>query len=637
MGINTDEEPKSSIGPSRWRRVYSAMVGFFNSGPSTYIISVAAGGQATGLEASALSAYRAKLQAAEAVAKERLENTKRKRQMLEQSVIQPYLEEKMRLAFHPENYARLFFTKHTSTNVMRRIVNETSKLYENPARRSYKEEELKDVNVTPPNPDQQAQLPATTQPQQDPSKQPQDPGLLPTKETPPTPPQDGATPPGTPQLQTGNPDVDRLAAVLALTGTPEKEQTPLDKLMEAYDWDSLLDQVEKLCMVCPVVWVRPYVIYEYEDVITNGTSSKKPKQGTGELCYIIYTPECADVVTHPSNPMEMVAWYYFGEEYYQENGQFKKRTVIHYWDDKNYTKFDQHWKVIQGPEADERGINVAEFRVQRPAVNSYYSDGIGDDLYEATLEACLLKTLQNQRFKDGAFKQLAISGQADKTMTDQVMGGPPPIFVGDEGQVTVLDLQADYDQMTNMWKAREEYIAVTYGIDLAEYKGEGHPQSGFAKKLAQGKVLAESKRRRKHFQNGEQALYECTARELKVNPVELVPALDETKKIVTDFAEPTFEEDPQNQATVDAQEIEFNAISVIDVLRRKNPDLTDVELVKLAHRNKEINDVFMTSDQKGLIKLLSTKGTGAGSSLAAQQGRQGGAPPFGGGGDNNVP
>src|SRR5690606_12334188 len=66
-------------------------------------------------------------------------------------------------------------------------------------------------------------------------------------------------------LQTGDPDVDQLEAVLALTGKPEKDQTPLDKLMEAYDWDTLLDQVEKLCMVCPVVWVRPYVIYKYTD------------------------------------------------------------------------------------------------------------------------------------------------------------------------------------------------------------------------------------------------------------------------------------------------------------------------------------------------------------------------------------
>jgi hypothetical protein len=173
--------------------------------------------------------------------------------------------------------------------------------------------------------------------------------------------------------------------------------------------------------------------------------------------------------------------------------------------------------------------------------------------------------------------------------------------------------------MTNLWKAREEYIAVTYGIDLAEYKGEGHPQSGFAKKLAQGKVLAESKRRRKFFQEGEQKLYECTCRELALNPIPDLSGLDETKELVTDFAEPTFEEDPQNQAKIDAVEIEFNAISVIDVLRRKNPDLTDIELIQLAHRNKSINDVFMAPDQSGLVKLL------------AQSVAGGGAPPGGGG------
>lgn len=611
-----DEDPQGTFGPKWWRAIYTSIQSVFQGGaPPGKSILIPTGANAPSLAAqppTLLSIYRAKMQQADAVEKDRVEQTKRNRMVYEHQ-IRDFLEEKLRNGFHPENYARLFMTLHIGSNPMRRIVNEVSIMYENPAKRK-----LVDPKAKQPKPT----LPALPPPVIPPALKaltdgppPVDNPKLPSSPPPATP---TLPAPEDPESEIANSDseIERLAKILELSGGPEEEETPFDELMEEYDWDVLLDKVEKLCMISPVVWVRPYVVYEYapemiDDVSNPGTQKPsgkiKPNLETGELCYIIYTPENAGCIPHPNDPARMIAWYYFAEELYKDGDQMKTRRVIWFWDDTLRMKLDAKWQLLDGPYPNDlKDVPVAEFRINLPNSQSYYEDGVGKDLYEATIEQCMLKTLQNQRFKDGAFKQLVIEGGDERTLADQVMGGPTPIFTGDEGTATVLDMTPAIKEMTDMWKARAEDLATTYGIDLAEYKGEGHPQSGFAKKLSRDKILKESRRRRKFFMKGEQDLYEKTCNELSINPLPDIGELNPDMQLRVDFAEPTFEEDPQVQIKVDAQELEMNACSVLDILRRKNPDLSDVELLKIANLNQEINKVFLTSDQSALIKLLAS-------------------------------
>ncbi len=569
------------------------------------------------------------------------------------------LRNKLRRAFHPENFHRMQFVLHMNTNVLRRIVEDISILYENPAKRKLVDDlqgqteagedpTSLEKDVTQPEAKDKPKPPPKKADEEEPEEDEEEEDTEPDGKKPPPfgakkdeTEVDPAAPRPAPDggaLQTGDPDVDALADVLELTGSKsEDEETPFDKLMKAYDWDVLLDMVEKLCNICPVVWVRPLVCYEkamfMKDVVDEDgnatgqtTEVEENDESTGRLNYIIYTPDNADVVLDPKDPTQAIAFYYYGDEVTQQNGKPVQMKVIHFWSKQMYFKFDMEWRELYREPHSMKRLPVTPFRLHLPR-NGYFVDGVGDDLYEATMEVCILKTLQNSRAKDGAFKQLAIQGDPASVPADQVMGGPTPIMLGDDNVASVLDFQPALDQFTDMWEKRETSLGARYGISAADYKSEGHPQSGFAKKLDRDKVLKESKRRRKFFAKGEQDLYNNTATVLKESPLPGIPALDPSKELQTDFSEPTFEEDPETQAKTDAIELKFNAISVVDVLRRRNPDLNDVELIKLAHRNKKINEVFMTQDQMRLVDIMAS-GAIAGASLDTP-GKEGGPPPPG--------
>lgn len=619
MANNYDDDVVDRNGPKGFRRLFDSIASVFRSGGSGPILQ-AGGPPAQDAVNKIYAVYRARNDKAGPLTKSRQQSVKDKLKVFENN-IKPLVEEKLSQSFHPDNYRRMFFVIHASTNLMTRIMGDTCFLYENPARRKLMEPE-KAITQTA-----EGALPSGTVDGPPPSE-----AQAPLDATPP--PAD-ATQPGGPELQTGNADVDALAEVLDLTGKPEAEDSPFDKLMKAYDWDVLLDHIERLCMICPAVWVRPYVLYELDD-------QGKDKLDTGRLTYIIYTPECADVVMHPDDPNTAIAWYYWGEELVMVNGEIKRQTIIHFFTATNYYRFDGEW-TVKGNEPNKLArLPATKFQIGMPA-KGYYCDGVGDDLFEATLELCIIKTIENSRAKDSGFKQIAVTGRQEDVPADQVMGGPIPIYLGDEGTASVLDLMPALEKFTQMWKERELSLAAKHGINAAAYKGESSPQSGFAKKLDQDKVLKESKRRRKFFAKAEQDLYTLTALELEQNPIKDIGKLDPKAQLETDFAEPTFEEDPQNQASTDALNIKMNVVSIIDILRRDNPDLSDVELVKLAQKNKRINDVFMSADQLKLIDLLAQP-QGAGAAGGAPPGGKppgAGGPPkppgAGGGGFNGPP
>lgn len=533
----------------------------------------------------------------------------------------------LRAAFHPENFKRMRLVKHMGSNVMRRIIGETCVLYEQaPHRRLEVATVLQQVDggatgeagTSPVIPSKALMMkdPAQVESTQNP-KTPSEvtgsqadslalaPGVI---ASPKLAAQVKITdsPEGGPEEDVtesiGDPALDELAETLEISGSKEEEQSPLDKLLDAYDWDPLLDEIERLCMVCPCVWVRPYVVYDAFDVSADGKVSPRPE--SGRLTYVIYTPDKADVLKDPQDPSQALAWWYYGEEIIATANGAQMRPVIHYWNRVMYFKFDLSWNILrQEPHVLGR-LPVTKFHFNMPTVGSYFVEGQGDDLYEATLELSLLKTLQNSRAKDSGFKQIAIGADEKDVPADQVMGGPTPIYVGEGNSVQVLDMQPQLQQFTQLWQEREISLGADYGISAADYKAEGRPLSGFAKKLDRDRILKESKRRRKFFAKAEQDLYSLTALALKDNPVPGIPPLDPKAELCIDYSEPTFEEDPEVQARIDALRLKFNATNIIEILRRDNPELSDLELLKKAYFNQKINEAFMTPDQLRLVDVL---------------------------------
>lgn len=501
------------------------------------------------------------------------------------------VEEHLRKAFHPENYERLKLTIHTTSNLLKKVARETSILYEQPAQRAL----LDSVQPQTEGGDRRASTEDIASGVADDA----------TEDT-----------AGGVDIGTGDSEVDALGEVLELEPENEQEEeTPFDRMLKASDWDTLLDTVEQLCVFQPVVWVRPVVVGPL-------TADGKLDPKTAKLEYVVYTPADAVGVPDADNPKQLAAWYYRGEEVVvPPGGRPEVREVIHYFEADLYKKFDKEWRELERQENRVGRIPVTAFRIDRPR-RSYYCDGLGNDLYAGTIEVCVLRTMQNQRAKDFGFKQLVIVGaNPEEVPQDQVMGGPTPIIIpsGEGGAgANVLDLQPYLKDWTDLCRERAREVQDAYGITV-DVEQQGAPESGYAKKLRMAKVLKESRRRRKFFAEAEQDLYNNVALTLRAFPVSSIGALNPDAQLQVDFAEPSFEENPWEQARIDSLRLKLNLDSIIDLLRRDNPDLSDAELVRRAFRNRRLNEVLMTSEQVRITDLLATRAI-AGASMDAQQG-----------------
>lgn len=515
------------------------------------------------------------------------------------------LDLKLRTNFHPENWRRMTLMKHSSTNLLQRIVGDISITYEKPPRRFFKEDEAEMQEA-------QAKKPASSLGELEkeeaepviPSKVDKETGLpIPEKKAPPAAPVPEV-------LDTGIPEVDALANELSLEGAedPAKDNI-LEKLAEHSNLDAVMENVEMYARFLPCLWIRPVVEYD-DEIVTkkkdeegNETEDSAEDPESGYLDYVIYTPDMADVVTDPQNPNKMLGFWYYSWEL-DERGDMAK--FINFWTGAKYIKLDTEWRVKDIQDNPYGCIPVAEVKLGLPS-NCYYVDGQGDDIYDGSLELCVLKTIQNCRARDTGFKQVAISGDEKDTPADQVLGGPTPFYTGDGGTVSILDMQPELQQWTDMCKERSTELAAKYGISAASYKAEGEPQSGFAKKLDMGKILSINKRGRKYFKKAEINLYKVTRAVMEARPVPAIGKLPD-KTFDIDFAEPTFDEDPKAQIEVDAKRIKLGIDSIIDVLKRENQDLTEVELLRLAAKKKKINDALIPKPASTLMDVLAASG-----------------------------
>ena len=75
-------------------------------------------------------------------------------------------------------------------------------------------------------------------------------------------------------------------------------------------------------------------------------------------------------------------------------------------------------------------LPVAKFEIDRSDRGLATSTGTATTFTQGPSRSAMLKTLQNARAKDFAFKQLAIQGEEKDVPADQVMGGPWPVMLG---------------------------------------------------------------------------------------------------------------------------------------------------------------------------------------------------------------
>lgn len=512
------------------------------------------------------------------------------------------VDESLASMFTKENYALLKLFPHTSTNVMLRVLSDVCRAYQEPATRY-----LKGVS-----PEAQRRTAAGRLGE---LLSMDDAALSALLETPaePAPEEPASLEPGAPPAPSGGPVAEAF-----------------ERLLAALDLDSVMAQAQVFASVMPVVWLFPVV-----RVLASG------KVG---LDIDFYTPYSANVKPRKDDRTQAESFYTWAQEEDPRqkptaDGARSSRLVYYEWTATTIRKYDADWRpIVDGDPVVGDGVNhlgrlpVVAVRLGRP-IDSYFLDGLGGDLYDGTIEVAVLRTLQNARFRDSAFKQLVIDGDPAALPPEQIMGGPShPIFV-DDGSASILDFQPQFDQQSAVVKERIIDLAATYGVSPASWTMSERVQSGFSKKMDSAKVLSRNREQRKWLASAEADLFRLVATGVKtgVFKVPELAALDPAAEYVVDFADPRFEEEPKAQAEADARDIEVGKTSILDIVLRDNPDLTEEEGLALLARNRLINERFAGtgSMEKGatILELLAEGGAKAAPPGA---GPPGGAPPPGG-------
>lgn len=503
--------------------------------------------------------------------------------------------EQLMTMFAPENFLDLRLATHTSTNVLERVVRETCLLYSEPASRWLKNDDAAVGASRSTAGGRLGELLSLSDAQL--MQEPEDA------------PEDGAEP------------VVSSAGDTEVADASESEEDPFERWLAASDLDSLWAEVQRLARFHPAVWVKPEV--------------REGEDGQMSVHYDIYTPATADVIVSPKDATQALAWFTWREEAAERTAASgvvdlfagarpRTRRVFHLWTRDTYYQLDEKGKDVRPPQPNPIGrLPVVVVRLGMP-VGGYYLDGIGGDLYDATIEICCLRTIQNRAYRD-TFKQLVISGVLDpeKIPQGQVMGNPAlPILIGDEGTASVLAFDPNLAAMSAMVGEREQSIATKYGISPDAWRMSSQAQSGFAKRMDKGEVLKRNREDRKHLATAEADLYRVCALLSVQDGTSGLPGvgeLDPEAPFVVDFAEPRFEEAPTEQARADAQAVQLGIRSVLDLVMRDNPDLTEEEAVRMLALNRALNRRFLDKQGATLLELLAAPAGSGG----------GGAPPQG--------
>lgn len=479
------------------------------------------------------------------------------------------VDENLRAIFAKENFEHLRLHIHAHTNILGRVVEETCLAYQEPATRYLKGLSLDAARSTVSG--QLGELLRLTD---------QELAALEGNDASgggsPTPAGAAAEEPG----PGGAPEPQDAGD--ASRGEEGRAADAFEEYLEEADIDTVMDEVQRLGRVLPVLWLFPLV--------------RVRDDGSVGLDFDVYTPANATVETDHSNPTLATAFVTWVDV--EERGE--RRRFYYRWTATTIEKLNEERKPVRdGDPIVGDGINhlgrlpVTACRLGK-ATDCYYLDGKGGDLYDATLEVCVLRTLQNARFRDSSFKQLLIDGRPEDVPADQVMGNPAiPIYVS-EGTAQVLDLQTNLEQLSGVVKERLLDIARAYGISPSSWTMSEKAQSGFSKKMDLAKVLALNLKDRKWLARIERDLYRLVAIGVTagVYNIPALAGLDPEAQYVVDFTDPRFEEEPKAQAEADARDVVIGKLSVLDLIMRDNPDLTEHEALALLARNRLINERF---------------------------------------------
>ena len=201
---------------------------------------------------------------------------------------------------------------------------------------------------------------------------------------------------------------------------------------------------------------------------------------------------------------------------------------------------------------------------------SFWDKYTGDDLTGGTIDMAVHLTFLNHIIKTQSFKQLVGKGDNVGELLGQVLD-PLSILTltGQNTEISVLDLQSNYEQLHKVAQDLANNLAIAYGVSPSQFRMTSQASSGFALQMENLKLDRFTLEQQSDFKVYEQELYELIVQVSDYYGQTVVGDMS------VDFVEPNYPASEQEQLTIDQQSIDLGLSSPHKVLMRNNPDLTE--------------------------------------------------------------
>lgn len=227
----------------------------------------------------------------------------------------------------------------------------------------------------------------------------------------------------------------------------------------------------------------------------------------------------------------------------------------------------------------------------------------GDDLVNGTLDLSIHLTFLNHIIKSQSFKQLVGKGDNISSLNGQMLD-PLSIMTlsGQNTEISVLDMQSNYDQLWKVVNDMSNTLAVAYGVSPSQFRMTGNVSSGFALQMENLKLDKLVLEQQADFKVYEKELFNVLqiVSEYYGKPI--------TGEISVDFKEPFYPIDRGTQLQRDKEAIDLGLTTPAKLLQRDNPDLEDGEAVLEVQANLNArNELYKKVSTGGLLTQQDTK------------------------------
>jgi hypothetical protein len=297
----------------------------------------------------------------------------------------------------------------------------------------------------------------------------------------------------------------------------------------------------------------------------------------GRMTIELLTPDRVSVVTKPWQPTEPMAFWFDRmaavdtppgvlTKWLGQNPARWERILV---DHTHYRIFDESFNIKAQI---EHGIGRLPAVVAHAdkRTRSFWSPTRFGDVVKANFKVGWLLTMVAYLQKMQAEKVLTYRGDPDDIAHGQQVGAQE--MLAGRGEFSTVDLQADPEHYLKHIRECVNLIAQNYGLSAETYSLSGSVNSGFQFKLQRLPLLEQRRAQIKKWRRIEHELHRVMA--LVSQRFHPLVKLDPEAELSLNFNEAEFMESPEIQDRVDTADIKARRASHLDILMRRDPDLT---------------------------------------------------------------